>query len=186
MGLGLSAASGFRIFIPFMMLSILPLSGIDISASGPAFFSTDIYAIIFLILSVTEVILYYNPWMDNMLDLISTPVSIFSGIMLSYLALSGAEFYLRLIISVVLGGGISLNIQLLTVKARSLTSIFKKGNGNKIVSTIENISSLLISILSLIYPILSVLTLAIIIFLIYKFIIKKGYKAENRNFLKMS
>lgn len=178
-GLGLSAASGFRLFVPFAVLSIFTISGIYNTTSTPYIFSSDLFLVIFIILSVSEVLLFYNPWIDNMLDLISTPASIFSGIILTYFALYDTEIYLRLLISVILGGLVSLNVQLLTVKARSSTSIFSKGNGNQIVSTIENISSIFISILVLKFPLAGIFVSAIIIYLIYTFIIKKGRQVRK-------
>lgn len=178
-GLGLSAASGFRLFVPFAVLSIFTISGIYNTTSTPYIFSSDLFLVIFIILSVSEVLLFYNPWIDNMLDLISTPASIFSGIILTYFVLYDTEIYLRLLISVILGGLVSLNVQLLTVKARSSTSIFSKGNGNQIVSTIENISSIFISILVLKFPLAGIFVSAIIIYLIYTFIIKKGRQVRK-------
>ena len=178
-GLGLSAASGFRLFVPFAILSIFSISGIYNTTSTPFIFSSDLFLVIFIILSVSEVLLFYNPWIDNMLDLISTPASIFSGIILTYFVLYDMEIYLRLLISVILGGLVSLNVQLLTVKARSSTSIFSKGNGNQIVSTIENISSIFISILVLKFPLAGIFVSAIIIYLIYTFIIKKGRQVRK-------
>ena len=178
-GLGLSAASGFRLFVPFAILSIFSISGIYNTTSTPYIFSSDLFLVIFIILSVSEVVLFYNPWIDNMLDLISTPASIFSGIILTYFVLYDMEIYLRLLISVILGGLVSLNVQLLTVKARSSTSIFSKGNGNQIVSTIENISSIFISILVLKFPLAGIFVSAIIIYLIYTFIIKKGRQVRK-------
>lgn len=115
-----------------------------------------------------------------MLDLIATPASIFSGIILTYFVLYDTDIYLRLLISVISGVLVSLNVQLLTVKARSSTSIFSKGNGNQIVSTIENISSILISITVLKFPVAGVFVSAVIIFLIYTFIIKKGRQVRNK------
>lgn len=184
-GLGLSAASGFRLFVPFAILSIFSISGMNNAVYNPCLFSSDLFLIIFVILSVSEVILFYNPWIDNMLDLIATPASIFSGIILTYFVLYDTEIYLRLLISVLSGGLVSLNVQLLTVKARSSTTIFSKGNGNHIVSTIENVSSICISILVLKYPVTGIFVSAIIIFLIYTFIIKRGYKSEIKNFPKL-
>ena len=178
-GLGLSAASGFRLFVPFAILSIFSISGIYNTTSTPYIFSSDLFLVIFIILSVSEVVLFYNPWIDNMLDLISTPASIFTGIILTYFVLYDTEIYLRLLISVILGGLVSLNVQLLTVKARSSTSIFSKGNGNQIVSTIENISSIFISILVLKFPLAGIFVSAIIIYLIYTFIIKKGRQVRK-------
>lgn len=183
-GVGLSAASGFRIFMPFFILSIYSFLGIDILNSGLFIFSSNSFLIIFLILSVAEVILYYNPWIDNLLDLITTPASIFSGTILTYVLMSDTEIFIRLPVSIIIGGGAALNIQLLTVKARSLTSVFTSGFGNQIVSTIENISSFFIAVLMLNYPSAGILLTIIIIIMIYVLIIKRGYRKENRNFLK--
>ncbi|HRI86104.1 MAG TPA: DUF4126 domain-containing protein [Ignavibacteria bacterium] len=178
LGIGISAASGFRIFIPFLILSIAAYSGyIEVNeefswlAGFPAMVS-------FLAASVIETAGYFNPWMDNMLDTISTPAAIFSGTVLFLSVINENNYYLKLILALIFGGGVAVNIQFLTVKARSVSSVFKSGMGNKIIAGFELLLSVLISIAAISYPIQTSLFVSILIVILYK--ILKNAKSRLR------
>lgn len=179
------AASGFRLFIPFLILCIFGKFGIKFNGDHVVWLYSNFAFYVFAILSFAEIIGYFTPWIDNMLDLISTPVSIFSGIVLAFSLLPEIDVILRWILIILLGAGTALNIQLLTVKSRALSFIFPKGNGNKIVSTIELISSVLISFLVFINPLISLIFLIAVIIFLFKFIINKN-RNRSTNSLKFS
>jgi len=173
MGVSLSAASGFRLFVPLFILSLASLAGWIDSGKTFEWIATYPALILFGFASLLEIIGYYCPWIDNMLDLIATPLSIFAGIILTSAVLTDTYPYLKWAVIIVFGGGASMNVQLLTVKARALSSVFASGKGNSIVSTIENISSIVISVLAIFIPVLSLILSAAIGYLIYLKIVKE-------------
>ncbi|MEO6695960.1 MAG: DUF4126 domain-containing protein [Ignavibacteria bacterium] len=173
MGLSLSAASGFRIFIPFLILSIASLAGWTDALKSSEWIATYPAMIIFGFLSLLEIIGYYCPWIDNMLDLISTPVSIITGTVLASSVMIESDPFSKWVLAILLGGGVALNIQLLTVKARALSSVFSNGKGNQIIASIEIISSIIISILAIVISPLAVILSSSIVYLIYLKIVKQ-------------
>lgn len=179
LGMSLSAASGFRLFIPFVVLSLAAYFGLIDLKEGSHWISTYQALITFSGLTLLEIAGFYSPWIDNMLDLIATPVSIITGSLLAGLVLH-ANPVLLWVFAIILGGGSALNVQLLTVKARALSSVFKSGRGNPIVSTIELFSSILISVIAIFLPVLSFLLTLVIIYMIYIKIVKQRETAvEN-------
>ena len=79
LGLGLAAASGFRVFIPpflyglslrFDMLPIsLPMTGLS------EWMASDLGLIILGAAMLIEILGYYIPWVDNLLDTIASPAA---------------------------------------------------------------------------------------------------------------
>lgn len=180
MGICLSAASGFRIFVPFLILSITSVTGLVNLGSSAEWLGTYPALIAFGVATVVEIGGYYSPWIDNMLDLISTPLSIVAGIVLTSSLLTDINPLLKIVLSIVCGGGAAINVQLLTVKARALSSFFTTGLGNPVVSTIETISSVLISFLTIFLPILALLVVIIIFYLIFRLIKKASAKMKSK------
>jgi len=178
-GISLSAASGFRLFVPFFILSLASIEGWIETEKTLEWIATYPALISFGLASLLEIIGYYCPWIDNMLDVIATPVSILTGIILTSAVLTDINPFLKWTLIIVVGGGTAVNVQLLTVKARALSSVFPSGKGNLIVSTIENISSVFISILAVFIPFLSIILATAMVFLIYQKIVKdKKEEAE--------
>ena len=77
LGIGLSAAVGFRIFVPLL-----------ISALGAYFFDFNLNenfswigtlpaVVIFGTATLFEIVAYFIPWFDNLLDTIATPAAFF-------------------------------------------------------------------------------------------------------------
>ena len=82
LGLGLAAASGFRVFLPPMLLSgamnfgLMDPSGNLAMLDGWGAFS------LLLIAVVLEIGSYLIPWIDNLLDVVASPAAVVAGIAL--------------------------------------------------------------------------------------------------------
>ncbi len=78
-GIGLSAASGFRIFVPMLGLSIASSAGHIELASGFEWLGSPVAVVAFSVATILEIGAYYVPWIDNLLDSITTPAAIVAG-----------------------------------------------------------------------------------------------------------
>lgn len=167
-GISLSAASGFRVFVPFLVLSICSYAGWINLGDGASWIGSIPAMISFGVATVLEIGAYYVPWIDNMLDLASLPISLVAGALLTSSVILELDPLLKWTLAIVLGGGAALNVQMLTIKARALSSVFTSGIGNPIVSTIENVSSALVSFLAIFLPVLAIAFLIFVIYLIFR------------------
>ena len=79
LGIGLSAACGFRIFVPLLGINIAAMSGHLTVAEGFDWLGTLPAFAVFLTATVLEVAAYYVPWLDNLLDTIATPAAVVAG-----------------------------------------------------------------------------------------------------------
>ena len=156
LGIGLSAACGFRVFIPFMVMSVAALTGRLDLAPDLAWIGTYPALIAFGVATVVEVLGYYIPWVDNALDAIATPLAIAAGVLASASVLGDASPVMRWGLAAISGGGAAGLVQTGTVAARATSSATTGGLGNFLVATGEAVASLGTTLVALAMPVLAV------------------------------
>jgi hypothetical protein len=82
LGIGLSASAGFRVFIPMLVASIAARAGIFPVLEGFQWLGSWPAIICFGTATVIEILAYYIPFIDNLLDSITTPMAIGAGTLL--------------------------------------------------------------------------------------------------------
>lgn len=151
-GLGLSAACGFRVFVPMLGLSLAAHAG-HVSLS-PEFrwLATEPALIALGFGTALEIAAYYVPWLDHFLDTLSTPAAIAAGIMVTASMLTDMSPFLRWSLAVIAGGGVAATVQSATVAARAFSGLTTGGLGNPLIASVELGGSILTTFLSLIIP----------------------------------
>ena len=91
LGLGLAAACGFRIFVPFLVMSVAAQAGHLELASGFEWIGTNVALGTLAIATVCEVTAYYVPWLDNFLDTIATPTAVVAGVLATAASVQGTS-----------------------------------------------------------------------------------------------
>ena len=164
MGIGLSAASGFRIFIPFLVISIASLTGNLTLVDSFSWIGTYPALITFGMATVLEIAGYYIPWVDNILDTIASPVAVIAGIILMASVVTGISPLMKWTLAIIAGGGVAGIIQALTGVTRITSSITTGGLGNPGVSTVESGSSLTLSAMAIFIPVIAgIIVIALLI-----------------------
>ncbi len=67
-GVGLSAACGFRVFVPLLVMSIATMMGWFEPSKGFEWLALPSVCLALGVATVCEVAAYYIPWVDNALD----------------------------------------------------------------------------------------------------------------------
>lgn len=182
LGLGLSIACGFRVFLPMLILSLCGKFGLVELNDGFQWLSSNYALITFLIAFILEMTAYYIPALDNILDYFSLPVSICAGILLSVSCIQ-VENPLMLWSLSIINGAVLISLVKSTIAViRGISTAFFAGLTNNLVSTGENILSLILSILAIF---LSFSIVFIVIFLLW-LIIKNFSKIKNKLLEKKS
>jgi phosphoglycerol transferase MdoB-like AlkP superfamily enzyme len=122
LGLGLSAACGFRVFVPLLGINVAALAGHVVLAEGFQWIGTWPAFACFLTATVLEVSAYYVPWVDNLLDTIATPAAVVAGTMATASVVTDMSPLLRWTLAVIAGGGLAAVVQTGTVTWRILRS----------------------------------------------------------------
>ncbi len=168
LGLGLSASSGFRIFIPLLVSNLAAKFGWVSISPDFAWMASDHATIILLVATVVEIAAYYIPFIDNLLDSLALPASVIAGTLLTSQFLSITDPILQWGLALIAGGGVAGSVQAGTSLLRLGSSKFTVGTGNSIVSTGENIISSILSIFSIILPVLTGLMVIGLLFLLLR------------------
>jgi hypothetical protein len=163
-GIGLSAACGFRVFVPFLVMSIANQAGYLELALGWEWIGTTPALIAFAVAALLEIVAYYVPWLDNLLDTVATPAAVVAGVVATAAVISGMSPFLTWTLAAIAGGGAAGLIQSGTVFLRSVSSVSTMGIGNAAIATGELAGSVVLSTLSFLLPIFTLfLVLALII-----------------------
>ena len=164
-GMGLSAACGFRVFVPLLVVSLASRSGHLGLASGFEWMGSDAALIAFAAATTLEIAGYYIPWVDNLLDTVASPAAVVAGTLVTASLVSDMSPFLKWTLAVIAGGGIAGLVQGTTVLTRGASSAGTGGLANPILATAELGGSLFTSILSLAMPWVAVLIIGALLFL---------------------
>ncbi len=174
LGIGLSAACGLRVFAPFAVMSSAALAGqLDLS-SGFAWIGTTEALIVFGVATLLEILSYYIPWIDNLLDTIAIPAAIVAGAVATAAVLTDVSPLMRWTLAAIAGGGTAGIIQLGTTWVRGLSSITTGGLGNFVVSTGEWMGALTTATLAILFPLLVLTFVVIAIFLTSRWLVRRS------------
>ena len=152
LGITLSAASGFRIFLPPLAVSLAAISGNLELSSGFAWVGTYPTAIALGIATIVEILAYYIPVVDNFLDTIEIPTAIAIGTLLTAANLGDIDPLLQWGIAAIAGGGTAGIIETFTAMTRAGSTTMTGGTGNFLVATAEALSSGILTILAFTLP----------------------------------
>jgi hypothetical protein len=163
LGIGLSAACGLRVFAPFAVLSAAALTGqLELSESF-RWIGTYEALVLFSVATFIEVLSYYIPWVDNLLDTIATPAAVLAGAIATASVVTDISPMLRWTLAIIAGGGTAGIIQMGTTWVRGVSSVTTGGFGNFVVATGEWMGSLTMATLSVLFPLLVVIFVTILL-----------------------
>jgi hypothetical protein len=149
-------------------MSVAAQAGYLELASGWEWIGTVPALIAFAIAAILEIVAYYVPWLDNVLDTIATPAAVVAGVVATAAVVSGMSPFLTWTLAAIAGGGAAGVIQSGTVLLRSMSSVTTMGLGNFAVSTSELAGSLFLSVLSFLLPVFTLLLVLLLMIWIWR------------------
>lgn len=168
-GIGLAAASGFRIFLPLFAVSLASYMGwIPVNenfqwlAGLPTLIATGIAMI-------AEILAYYIPYIDHFLDTISVPLATIAGSVLFASQYADLGSFPTWALAVIAGGGTAAAISSGFAGTRMASTATTGGVGNSAVATTETAGAGVMSFLAFATPVVAfvmALTLIILFFVI--------------------
>jgi hypothetical protein len=169
-GIGLSASCGFRVFVPMLVASIAAKMGIFSVNEGFQWLGSWPAIISFGTATVAEILAYYIPFIDNLLDTVTTPMAVGGGTLLLTSVLPIDNDFLKWAAGFLIGGGAAATVQGGTVLTRLASTKFTAGAGNAVVATGEHAAAFGTSVLAVLIPLIfAALVILLIIYLITKF-----------------
>lgn len=156
LGLGVAAACGFRIFVPFLVMNLAARAGYLTLGGNFEWIGGTPALITFAVATALEIGAYYIPGVDNLLDFIATPAAVVAGIVASASVVTGMDPYLKWTLATIAGGSIAGAVQITTVGLRQASLLGTGGFANPAVSSAEAAGSLATTLVSLMLPVLAV------------------------------
>lgn len=152
LGIGLAAAAGFRVFLPLLVASVGAYTGHLHLADNFAWLGTLPAVTMLGIAAVTEVLAYYIPAIDNLLDAIMTPTAVIAGALVAAATITNLPPSVKWATAIIAGGGAAGVTQAVTTLLRAKSTVMTGGLGNPALSTFELGGALLVSALALLAP----------------------------------
>ncbi|MBW4523877.1 MAG: DUF4126 domain-containing protein [Phormidium tanganyikae FI6-MK23] len=155
LGISLSAAAGFRVFVPLLILSGVSVFGhYDLPPNFDWIENPQAFGL-FAIASVLEVIGYSIPWFDHALDFLATPAAIVAGTVVAASVAPDMNPLIQWTLAIVAGGGTAGITKLLTNLLRGTSTAASGGLTNPIFAAMELAIATLLSVLALTFPVIA-------------------------------
>ena len=152
LGIGLAAATGFRVFLPMLIMSGAAYTGHLSLDDNFAWLGTPSALTMLSVAALAEILAYYVPGVDNLLDSLATPAALVAGTVVSAAVMTDLPPMVKWTAAVIAGGGIAGLTQGVTAILRAHSTAWTGGLGNSVIATAELGGALLISFLALAIP----------------------------------
>ncbi len=166
LGTGLAAAAGFRVFVPLLAVGLAGRFGVVPLAGGFSWMGSTPALVAFGVATVLEVLAYFVPWVDHLLDVVATPAAVLAGVVLTAAVVTDLDPAWRWTLAVVAGGGTATVFQSLTAGARGISGLTTGGLANPLVAAFEAAASVVLTLLSLLVPVAAVLLGVVLLVLV--------------------
>lgn len=165
LGVGLAAATGFRVFLPLLIVSAAAYTGHLPLGENFAWLATPAALTMLAVAAIVEVAAYYIPGVDNLLDTLATPGAVIAGTVVSAAVMADVPPMLKWTAAIIAGGGAAGLTQGITTMLRANSTIFTGGLGNPVIATGELGGALLVPLISLAAPVAALAGLAVFVWL---------------------
>jgi hypothetical protein len=105
LGVVLAAATGFRVFLPMLIVSGAAYTGHLSLDSSFAWLGTPFALTMLGAAALVEVLAYYIPGVDNLLDAVATPAAFVAGTIVSAAVMTDLPPMVKWMAAVIAGGG---------------------------------------------------------------------------------
>jgi len=156
LGVALASATGFRVFLPMLVVSGATYTGRLHLDESFAWLGSLPALVMLSAAAIAEVLAYYIPVVDNLLDSVATPAAFVAGTIVSAAVMIDAPPTVKCTAAVIAGGGVAGLTQGLTGILRAHSTVLTGGLGNPVIATAELGSATLITFLALAAPVAAI------------------------------
>ena len=107
LGVGLAAATGFRVFLPMLVVSVAAYTGHLPLSENFAWLGTPGALLMLGVAALVEILAYYIPGVDNLLDVLATPAAVVAGTLVSAAVITDLPPMLKWTTAIIAGGGVA-------------------------------------------------------------------------------
>ncbi len=181
LGVGLAAATGFRVFLPLLIVSGAAYTGHLPLDENFAWLGTPTAMTMLGAAALAEVLAYYVPGVDNLLDALATPAAFIAGTVVSAAVMTDLPPMVKWTAAVIAGGGVAGLTQGITAMLRAKSTVLTGGVGNLVIATAELGGALLVSLLALAAPLAALAVVILFLWLAIRLLrqlLRAAHRAE--------
>lgn len=164
LGIGLAAAAGLRIFLPLLVAGIAARAGILPLADGFQWLAGTPALLMLGTAAVVELLAYFVPGVDHLLDLVAGPAAVGAGVVASASVMADIPPAVMWPVAVIAGGGVAGMTKGTTALLRAKSGALTAGLSNPVVATVETLGSTAIAILAVAVPLLCLAAIVALLF----------------------
>jgi hypothetical protein len=153
-GIGLAAATGFRVFVPLLVAGVAARAGWVPLTESFAWLQSTPALVALSTAAVLEIFAFYLPGLDHLLDVLAGPLAVIAGVLASASVMVDMPPEVRWPIAVIAGGGIAALTKGAAAVVRAKSAALTGGLGNPVVSTVETAGAATVSILAIVAPVI--------------------------------
>jgi hypothetical protein len=154
LGIGLAAATGFRVFIPLLVAGLAARAGWVPLTDSFAWLQSTPALVALGTAAALETLAFYFPGLDHLLDVLAGPLAVIAGVLASASVMVDMPPELRWPIAVIASGGIAALTKGTAAVIRAKSAAMTGGLGNPVVSTAETAGAATLSIVAIVAPVI--------------------------------
>jgi hypothetical protein len=168
MGVGLAAACGFRVFVPFLVMSLAAQTGHLELISQFDWLASPVATVALATASLVEIAAYYTPWVDNLLDTVAGPAAIVAGTVATASVITDMSPFMRWTLAIIAGGGAAGILQSATTALRLGSTATTAGLANPVVTTGEILGASIVPVIALSLPLVAIGLVALFVWFVWR------------------
>jgi hypothetical protein len=161
-----------------LIISVAAYTGHLPLASNFAWLGTPAALIMLSVAAVAEILAYYIPVVDNLLDALATPAAFVAGAVVSAAVMTDVPPMVKWTAAVIAGGGIAGLTQGLTGMLRAHSTVLTGGLGNSVIATAELGGALVITFLALAAPVAAIALVILFMWLTIR-LLRRVFRGAN-------
>jgi Domain of unknown function (DUF4126) len=164
LGIGLAAAAGFRIFVPLLAAGIAARTGFLPLTDGFQWLGSTPALLMLGTAAVVEVLAYYIPGVDHLLDVVAGPAAVGAGVVASASVMADIPQAVMWPLAIIAGGGVAGLTKGTTALLRAKSGVMTAGLANPVVATVETVGATGITVLALVVPLVCLAAIAALLY----------------------
>jgi hypothetical protein len=181
LGVVLAAATGFRVFLPALIVGGAAWAGYLPLNENLAWLATPLALTMLGVAAMVEIVAYYIPGVDNLLDTLATPAAFGAGTIVAAAVMIDLPPLVQWAAAIVAGGGVATLVQGITALLRVNSTVLTGGIGNPVFATGELGGALLIPLLALAAPVVAAILVALLLWASIRLLRRERQRAPRSN-----
>ncbi|HSR60351.1 MAG TPA: DUF4126 domain-containing protein [Robiginitalea sp.] len=168
LGIGLAASVGFRVFLPLLVLSLAAYNGLWELNESWQWLGSLTAVITFGVASLVELFAYFFPWLDHLLDSLALPLAGLAGTAVMVSTVAGLDPVVTWSLAIIAGGGTATAIKGAAAGGRLASTLSTGGLANPLVAALETVTAAVMSLASVLAPVLAAVLVIGVLALVYR------------------